>query len=156
MFKRRNILLFTLSLFVAIQFIRPPKNAAQNKDSNGLADQFGMPAFVKRQITVSCSDCHSNTTVYPWYSNVQPLGWLLAKHINDGKENLNFDEFAAYSKRRQLSKLKSLKNSVEEESMPLWSYTLLHPQAKLSAEQKTLLSNWASSVIDSLTQSARQ
>jgi hypothetical protein len=75
----------------------------------------------------------------------------LASHINDGKEELNFNEFANYSKRRQLSKLKSIQHSIKDGSMPLSSYTLLHHDSKLSDGDKALIVQWTAKVIDSLS-----
>ena len=66
----------------------------------------------------------------------------MASHIKDGKAELNFDEFGKYSKRRQASKLKAIQGSVEDESMPLPSYTFIHQGARLSKTDQELLKNW--------------
>lgn len=78
------------------------------------------------------------------------MEWLMRKHIKDGKADLNFNEFDGYSKNRQLSKLKSIGSSVKDGSMPLTSYTLLHQDAKLSKDEKTLVIDWATKTRDSL------
>ena len=74
----------------------------------------------------SCYVCHSNNTEYPWYNKVQPVAWFLEDHINEGKEELNFNEWDAYSNRRKNSKLKSIISQVKDDEMPLASYTLIH------------------------------
>jgi hypothetical protein len=112
--------------------------------------QFKTPTNVAGVLKISCYDCHSNNTRYPWYANIQPMGWLLADHIKDGKAELNFEEFGSYSKRRQLSKLKSIAGSVKDGSMPLASYTWMHRDAKLSAEKRALIIDWATRTRDSL------
>ena len=81
-------------------------------------------------------------TRYPWYANAQPAAWLMASHVEEGKAELNFDEFGGYSKRRQLSKLKAIQGSIEEESMPLPSYTLMHKGSILSKTDQKLLIAW--------------
>ena len=148
---KRKILSALLFVFIAIQFIRPAKNRSSDVQTADLITNFHVPAGVAGILTTACYDCHSNNTRYPWYAHIQPAGWLLAKHIKDGKRELNFNEFAGYTKRRQLSKLKAIGNSIKDGSMPLSSYTWLHADAKLSEESKTLILNWTSKVIDSLS-----
>ena len=151
MSRTKKIVLAVLLVFIAIQFIRPAKNSSNAVQQADMLTQFNVPDSVAGVLKTSCYDCHSNNTNYPWYANIQPAGWLLAKHIRDGKEELNFNEFASYSQRRQLSKLKSVQNSIKDGSMPLSSYTLIHSDAKLSDKNKALLINWASKTIDSLS-----
>ena len=93
-------------------------------------------------LQTSCFDCHSNYTNYPWYTNIQPIGWWLNHHVDEGKEELNFSEFESYSLKRKLHKLEEIKEMVEEGEMPLSSYTLIHGDTKLSPEQKEILYTW--------------
>lgn len=147
----KKILLGVSLVFIVMQFIRPARNSSSVKLNGDMTTTLNVPSSVAGILKASCYDCHSNNTRYPWYSNIQPAGWLLAKHIKDGKEQLNFDEFGNYSKRRQLSKLRAVENSIKDGSMPLSSYTWLHPDAKLSAESKALILNWTSKKIDSIS-----
>ena len=103
-------------------------------------------------LETSCYDCHSNTTNYPWYANVQPIGWLLAYHVTKGKTALNFSDFGSYAPRRKISKLSQIENSIADNSMPLASYLLLHKNAKLSAKDKMIITGW----IDTIKNSTRQ
>lgn len=109
-----------------------------------------MPERLEGILKRSCYDCHSNTTRYPWYTEVQPFGWWLAGHIYEGKKELNFNEFGNYSRRRQRSKLNAVANSIEDGTMPISSYTLIHRNAKLSATEKKLMISWVHSIKDSL------
>jgi hypothetical protein len=102
-----------------------------------------MSADVENILKASCYDCHSNNTTYPWYFNVQPAGWWLGSHIENGKKEVNFDEFATYSLRRQFKKFKEIREQVEEGEMPLSSYTLIHRSTILSSEQKETVVKWA-------------
>ena len=151
MSRTKKIVSAILLVFIAMQFIRPVKNRSNAVQQSDMLTHFNVPDSVAGILKTSCYDCHSNNTNYPWYANIQPAGWLLAKHIKDGKEELNFNEFASYSQRRQLSKLKSIQNSVKDGSMPLTSYMLIHADAKLSDKSKALLINWTSKTIDSLS-----
>ncbi|RYY45777.1 MAG: hypothetical protein EOO06_15865 [Chitinophagaceae bacterium] len=149
--KRKKILLALLIIFIAIQFIRPERNSSSAVQEADMVTRFNAPANVAAPLKTSCYDCHSNNTHYPWYANVQPIGWFLANHVKNGKGELNFNEFTAYPKRRQLSKLKSVQNSINDRSMPLSSYTMLHNDAKLSVESKSSILEWTTKVIDSLS-----
>ena len=145
----KKISLAIIIPFVAIQFIQPARNTGQLMRAD-ITKHFSIPASVESILHTSCYDCHSNNTSYPWYANIQPMGWLLAYHINKGKADLNFNEFGSYSKRRRLSKLKSIAGSVKDGSMPIASYTWMHANAKLSAENKASIINWATRTRDSL------
>jgi len=85
------------------------------------------------------------------YSNIQPMGWLMAYHIKQAKNQLNFSEFGSYSQRRQVSKLDGIVNSIKDDIMPLKSYKIMHKSAQLSTDEKSLLINWAQQSIDSLS-----
>ena len=95
---------------------------------------------IASKIKASCYDCHSNVSEYPWYSNIQPVGWFLKHHIDDGKKHLNFSEFGTYSPKKQAHKLEESYELIEKGEMPLSSYTLIHKDAVLTeAEQATLI-----------------
>jgi hypothetical protein len=151
MSRTKKILLAILLLFTAVQFIRPARNRSDAVQTADMITNFSVPENVAGSLRTSCYDCHSNNTRYPWYANIQPVAWFLANHIKDGKEELNFNEFTTYSKRRQLSKLKSVQNSIKDGSMPLSSYTLMHSDAKLSEESKASIIQWTAKVMDSLS-----
>jgi hypothetical protein len=85
---------------------------------------------------VSCYDCHSNNTYYPWYNKIQPVAWFLENHINEAKEEFNFSEFGNYSNRKKKGKLKSIRNEIKDDKMPLKSYTIMHKDAKFTEEEK--------------------
>jgi predicted ATPase len=102
-----------------------------------------VPENVQQILKVSCYDCHSNTTYYPWYDNIQPVAWVLSDHIIEGKKELNFSEFATYPTYRKYKKFKEIQKQVKEDEMPIFSYTIPHRDAALSAEQKTTLIDWA-------------
>ncbi|MDB5200609.1 MAG: cytochrome [Ferruginibacter sp.] len=146
----KKILLILLMAFVAIQFIRP----ARNEDGQDLATDFRKVLIVPEQIQLlmqnACYDCHSNHTAYPWYANIQPMGWLMADHIKKGKAALNLSDFGSKSKRRQISKLKQMANQIKEDEMPLYSYKLMHKKANLTKDEKNLIITWMNNTADSL------
>ncbi len=130
-------------LLVVIQFFRPARNTSSTLLATDITKQVSVPDDVLHTLQTSCYDCHSNNTQYPWYMNVQPVAWFLAHHVSDGKEHLNFSEFGSYSLRRQQTKLKEVAEVMEDDSMPLWSYLLIHRDAKLSEETRNHIKEWA-------------
>lgn len=151
MSKARKLLLGFITATVIMQFIRPSRNITVVQTDNSMEQLYNMPAAVKSIFNASCFDCHSNNTQYPWYANIQPVGWWLSDHIKDGKAELNFDAFGDYSRRRRISKLKAIVNSVNDGSMPLPSYTWIHQAASLTQAQKSVLNSWLTKVTDSLS-----
>lgn len=142
-----------LTLVVAtiiIQFIQPARNNSGQVLSVDIENRFFIPPKVQNLLINSCYDCHSNNTNYPWYANIQPIGWLLSNHIKNGKKELNFSEFGFYSTRRQQSKLKAIADQLTDDAMPLYSYIWLHKNAKLSKENKGLIIDWANRTKDSI------
>lgn len=144
----KRILLVLAVVFVAIQFVRPARNVATASSANDITARYPTPPAVKQLLAAACYDCHSNTTRYPWYANVQPVAWWLAAHVDDGKRHLNFSEFAAYAPKKAVVKLEDLVDEVHDGEMPLTSYKLAHPDARLTAEQRKLLAGWADAVRD--------
>ena len=148
--------LAVLIVLTGIQFIQPARNENGQALPTDISETIFIPRIVKSVLQTACYNCHSNNTNYPWYANIQPMGWLLASHIKDGKAELNFNEFGSYSQRRQQSKLKSIASQVKDDEMPLVSYTMLHKNARLTKEQKALIIDWALNAKDSLEQKKRQ
>lgn len=146
---KRFFQLLILALIV-IQFFRPAKNKSEGISKNDISTLYPVPNDVQDILKTSCNDCHSNNTVYPWYAEVQPVAWWLNEHIEDGKKDLNFSEFASYRPRRQYRKLEEINELVKENEMPLNSYLWIHKDAKLSDQQKLTLANWVEATRDSL------
>jgi hypothetical protein len=145
--KTVKIILIILAIgLIVIQFFGIKKNQSSGDQPMNISKQFAVPADVENILKTSCYDCHSNNTVYPWYSNIQPLAWWLQGHVNEGKEELNFDEFGTYNPRRQFKKMEETDEMITEGEMPLSSYTIIHSNAVLSAAQKETLINWAKSI----------
>lgn len=143
MSKKKKIGFILLALLVVIQFIRPEKNSGEAYGANDITKAVNVPADVKNILERACNDCHSNHTDYPWYTNIQPLGWWINHHVEEGVHHLNFSEFNTYKIRRKLHKLEEVAEQVKEGEMPMSSYTLIHSNAKLSQQEQDLLIKWA-------------
>lgn len=132
-----------LIAFVVIQFFQSPKNISTEVGVNDLFSQVvDKELEVKDILGHSCYDCHSNNTHYPWYSRIAPVSWMLASHIKEGKEDLNFSEWGLLSDREKISALQEMGDAVTKGEMPLKGYARLHKKARLSSDQKEQLLKW--------------
>lgn len=136
-------LIILLVALIIIQFIKPLNNAGEEIAENQITAKYPLPENVQQILKTSCYDCHSNTTHYPWYSRVQPVAWFLNNHIVEGKRELNFSTFSTSSASRRYKKFKEIGEQLKTGEMPLYSYTVLHRNAVLSADEKTATENWA-------------
>ncbi|HIA72534.1 MAG TPA: heme-binding protein [Phycisphaerales bacterium] len=101
------------------------------------------PEKVMAIIRRSCWDCHSNETVWPWYSKIAPISWLVADDVNTGRAHMNFSEWDEYNTKQKNHKRKECGEEVEEGEMPLWFYIPLHPEAELSEEEVETILAWS-------------
>lgn len=144
----KKILLGLLVLALAVQFYRPEKNLSAAPAKTDLLVLHPAPAEVKQLLQVGCYDCHSDHTRYPWYAEIQPLGWWLAQHIRDGKRELNLSAFGDLSPKRQASKLEEMVDLIERREMPLKSYTITHRDAVFTDAQIKQLNGWLEALRD--------
>lgn len=145
LFKRilRRVPAAFLILFLLLQFIRKPMdNHGEAEGPKSFAEQFNPPVKVLRFMRDSCYDCHSNCTRYPWYAHVQPFGWIVAKDIREGKRSLNLSEFGTLGKKAQAQRLEYILDATNEGDMPYWTYRMLHPDARPSAQQMAAVTTW--------------
>jgi hypothetical protein len=82
----------------------------------------------------ACFDCHSNETVWPWYSNIAPISWLVERDVDEGRRALNFSEW-----NRPQKEARESANTVREGEMPPWIYTIRRASARLSPAEKEAL-----------------
>lgn len=144
------IALILLVAFVGIQFIPTERNQSDLVPKTDFLLVNNTPENIGNLLQVSCYDCHSNNTNYLWYNKVQPIAWFLEDHIKEGKKELNFSEWDAYSNRRKNSKLRSIISQIRDDEMPLFSYTLLHRDAVFSETEKELVMEYMSKIRDGL------
>ncbi|EJF99109.1 heme-binding domain-containing protein [Flavobacterium sp. F52] len=146
----KKVIILIAVIFVAIQFFRPEKNISEKSNFNSIEKQHAVPKSVGLILKTSCYDCHSNNTKYPWYNNIQPIAWWLNDHVVEGKRELNFDEFNRYSLEKKKKKLSEIIDEIEKKDMPLYSYTIVHSNTKLSLTQQKEVNDWAKKLKDSL------
>jgi hypothetical protein len=138
---KRILYALGISLLI-IQFIRPDKNIASGPYNNDIQKTFPMNKQVSESLQRACYDCHSNNSRYPWYNNIQPVAWWLQHHINEGKSELNFNEFATYTPQKQDHKIEEIAEAITDGWMPLGSYKFIHKESNLSEEEKQAIIAW--------------
>ena len=139
----KKIAYILLALLVIIQFIRPARNISTAESANHIGKKYTISASMAGILEKACYDCHSNNTVYPWYANVQPVGFWLDNHVKEGKGELNFSEFLTYTPKKARHKMEDVVEQVKEGEMPLNSYTWMHKNAKLTQEERSAITIWA-------------
>lgn len=138
----KKLLIILVVAFIIIQFFPIDKvNPPVDKKMDFLTVK-NTPESTANIIRTSCYNCHSNESVYPWYSNIAPVSWYLKNHINDGRKHLNFSTFATYDAKRQMRKLDESIDEVNKGDMPLESYTIIHQDARLTDAQKKELTEY--------------
>ena len=148
MFKK--ILLVLLVLLIIIQFIHPSRNISKGEQPNNISRAFNVPTEVRTVLDKACMDCHSNNTRYRWYFKIQPLDWWLTHHINEGKQELNFDEYTNKPLRYQYHRMESTVDQIKKDEMPLNSYVWVHKDAILTDSEKNVLISWAQGITNEM------
>lgn len=147
----KKILVALLVILLGMQFIRSEKNLS-GPTKNEISTKYPVPESVMAILKPACMDCHSNTTRYPWYAEIQPVGMWLAGHVKEGKRELNFSDFTGRKVAIQNHKFEEIIENVKEGEMPLKSYTWTHQDARLTSEQRAIITSWAESMMDTLRQ----
>lgn len=101
-----------------------------------------VPDTVGQILRRACYDCHSHETRWPWYAYVAPMSWLVASDVKKGREHVNFSTWGHYDSEEQAEKLGDIWEEVEDGEMPLKIYLPLHPDARLSDDDREILRMW--------------
>lgn len=145
--KKKIALIVILAILIIIQFFPASKNQNTELLASDITKVTTVPDDVLQVLKVACYDCHSNNTLYPWYNNIQPVAWWLNRHVEEGKEHLNFSSFGDYTAEKAAKKMRGISREVEKGDMPLSSYTLIHRNAVLNETQKQAVINWTKSAV---------
>lgn len=138
----KGIAIVLVLLFIGIQFVRPTLSNPAVDESQTIFAKAQVPPDVAAIFDRSCRDCHSNKTVWPWYTKISPVSWWLANHVQEGRKDLNLSEWGKLPPDRQDRKLRQMCDEVQDGQMPLSSYLPMHPAAKLSEQDKKTLCDW--------------
>ena len=122
-----------LVVFAAAQLVRPDRTNPPTDASRTIGARMGTASGLVAVLDRACRDCHSNGTVWPWYTQVAPVSWLMVRGVEEGRKAVNFSEWGAYSPSQQQALMVVSCNAVRSGKMP-GPYTLLRPETRLSPE----------------------
>jgi len=142
----KKLILWILIPFIAIQFIQIDAPSSIVSISN---QEIHAPKEIMDILKRSCYDCHSNSIIYPWYSNIAPISWYTKNHVKTGRKVVNFSQWRSYDIKKKIKVIKNLPKSIRIR-MPLPDYLWMHKDAKLSKEDKKLLVNWATELKENI------
>ena len=141
MIRIRTVALTLVVLLVAIQLV-PIRH--DNPPAAGPLTVAPVPVLAT--LHRACYNCHSVETVWPWYSYVAPVSWLVARDVHEARRRLNFSEWAGYTPELTAKKLAGISTLVQEKDMPPWFYLPLHAEARLSDDDIMVVSMWADGI----------
>jgi hypothetical protein len=128
-----------LVALIVMQFVRPARTNPASDARASFEAVVNPPQEVALSLKRACGDCHSNETVWPWYSGIAPMSWLIANDVNEGRAHLNLSAWTQPAAEGERPEITDLCEEVTKGEMPLPSYTLLHPRAKLSSGEVAAL-----------------
>ena len=137
---------------IVIQFFQIDRVVPTVVAGETLEAAVPVPPDISMILNRSCADCHSNQTVYPWYTRIQPLGWFMKDHIDEGRRELNFSVFNTYAPRKKAKKLDEICEQITQSEMPLPSYLWIHGNAVLKPTEVKALCAWTESAKGSIAQ----
>jgi hypothetical protein len=135
----RMVLIGFLAVLVLIQFV------PVSRTNPPVESEIAAPQNVESILSRSCYNCHSNKTVWPWYSYVAPVSWLVSSDVSGGRQKLNFTTWDQYAPDKQSKLLNEIWKEVQGGDMPPWYYTIKHSEGRLSDADKTVLHDWSQS-----------
>jgi len=133
----KNIFIYTFGFFILIQVFQVDiKNTPTIKEQ-----EIKAPKEVISILKRACYDCHSNSAVLPWYSNVAPISWTVSRHIKIGRKWVNFSIWETYTSEQKDKKLQEIYKAVYH-AMPVQSYISQHKEAILTRDDRDLIRTW--------------
>jgi hypothetical protein len=128
--------------FAGLQFTSPARPRPVIDQALTLERNEAVPADVARTLDVACRDCHSDRTNWRWHTYLAPVSWWTQRHVIRGRAELNFSVWGTYGRRLRETRLRAMCALAENREMPLRSYALVHPEARLSDRQIRELCAW--------------
>ncbi len=142
---------------IAIQFFnRPDKTSTTEIAPGHITKVMNVPANVESILKRSCYDCHSDHTVWPWYSSVAPVSWLVADDVVKGRKKMNFSQWDKIPDAKKEARLNEICEEIKADEMPLPPYLILHGDAKLSQADKDILCQWVEIEMKKLEDAAEE
>jgi hypothetical protein len=146
MVRLKIVVLALVVLFLLAQLVQPKRTNPPVVPSRSLEAHVQVPQNVLPILKRACGDCHSSETVWPWYSHVAPVSWLVTDDVNVGRSHINFQDWEAQENPKEASEhLALICKEVKEKGMPPLTYRTMHKESRLSAEDVNALCSWSQS-----------
>jgi hypothetical protein len=130
-------------VMLSFSAIHPAGYVKQSQVQGVTVSNLAMPPEVRALIERSCADCHSNETVWPWYSYVAPVSWLVERDVRHGRDHMNFSRWPEYSFQQQEKLLADIATALKNREMPVPQYAVIHRDARLSDAEIDIVYQWA-------------
>jgi hypothetical protein len=143
----RSLKVALLLLGAAVLAIQLVPSGVSNPPSKG---DIAAPPEIEATLQRSCYDCHSNQTRWPWYSQIAPISWEVARDIEYGRRQVNFSDWGEYYPSTRKRKLEWVGRALQQDDMPPRSYQLIHPSSRLSPEARAQLQHWIDAEIEAI------
>ena len=142
---RVKLVVSALVMFlVAIQLVQPKRTNPPVVPSKSLAAHVQIPPEVQATLRRACGNCHSNQTVWPWYSLVAPLSWVITDDVNQGRRHMNFDDWEAQESAKQANDhLTDICKEIQTKGMPPFSYRITHRASRLQPQEIIAVCSWS-------------
>lgn len=141
------IVLGVVVVFILIQFIKPSETNPPVVASRSLESHVDVPPEVQTVLKRSCYNCHSSSTVWPWYSHVAPVSWYVAHDVNTARGHVNFQNWEAQVNEQEGKEhLGLICKLVREGNMPPADYRLMHKDAPVSPAETSAICAWSQKV----------
>ena len=148
--KMKTIVVILIVIFMVMQFIPSGRPDVIQDNKDDLLLNSNVPDSVAYMLKTSCYDCHSNENVYPWYSYISPVSFLVARDVKLGKEELNFSLWESNNKMKKAKFFDDIIEVISDESMPISIYTIMHSDAKLNKANRKMIMDWADKSAEAL------
>ena len=143
----KRLVLIVLALVIAAQFWQPSRTNPPVVQSRTIEAHLLVPNEVLAILKRDCGDCHSNLTVWPWYSRFAPMSWMIVDDVNEGRRHMNFQDWEAQESPKEAAEhLSLICKEVRARGMPPFSYRLMHKDSRLSKQDIETLCSWSQSV----------
>jgi hypothetical protein len=137
--KLKFVVLAFVILLAGSQFIQPDRSNPPINPAATFEAVAKPSAELTAVVSRACYNCHSNNTIWPWYSRIAPVSWLVADDVKGGRAHLNFSEWGLLGPDVAQRRLQDVCDEVRAGDMPLWQYRLMRPEARLSAQDVKVL-----------------
>jgi hypothetical protein len=142
----KKIALGFVIVLVVAQLVPLKRDNPETDPSKTIFAQETVPPSLRTVFERSCEDCHSNHTVWPWYSYVAPASWIVAHDVHEARRHMNFSVWGDYSAKQKEEKLEDLCDEVSQGDMPDTKYLLIHRGARLKQSEREAICRWTDAV----------